>query len=302
MAGKTREIKGRIKAVNNIQRITKTMQMISTARFQAMQRRATSAQAYTRKIIEVVGELAAVLSEFTSDTDQTGGPVSPLLKGPAQPVGRELLLVLTSNRGLCGGYNSSVFRALRQFLRDKQAVELDVEVVGKKGRGFCKFNRIEISKFHSQITDMPAYQEVDRLADRYMADYTAGRYDAVRVIAMAFESMARQKPRLLQLLPLDDPAATGDSERVKAMLQYDFSPPPRQLLSELLPITVKTTLFQCFSEAVVSEQLARMVAMKAATDAAGKMRKTLTRDFNRARQTAITTELTEIIGGAAALG
>ncbi len=300
MAGKTREIKGRIKAVNNIQRITKTMQMISTARFQAMQRRATSAQAYTRKISEVVGELAEALAG--DDSGGSMGVVSPLLKPPAEPTGEELVLVITSNRGLCGGYNANVLRTLRQFLKDRDEVRMNVEVVGKKGRAFCRFNQIALSVFHSQITDTPAYEEVERLAMRYMAEYTAGRYDAVRVIAMAFESMARQRPRIMQLLPLENPVDDNEAGIVKAIAQYDFSPPPAELLNELLPVTVKTTLFQCFNEAVVSEQLARMVAMKAATDAAGKMRKTLVRDFNRARQTAITTELTEIIGGAAALG
>ena len=280
-----------MKAVGNIQRITKTMQMIATARFQAMQKKGTQARAYTERIAGIVGELAASL-----------GPESPvrhpLLSSPEPAVGRELLLVLTSNRGLCGGYNANVLRTAIRFL-DEADAQIDLEVVGKKGLGYFRFNGVPIEAYHDQFTDTPAYEPVEQLAQRYMDEFTLGRYDAVRVCYMAFETMSRQTPRVIRLLPLERPETEADQPR--GQVQYDFSPSPEQLLGQILPITVKTQLFQCFNEAVVSEQIARMVAMKAATDAAGRMKKDLSREFNRARQTAITTELSEIIGGAAAL-
>lgn len=306
MAGKTRELKTRIKAVGNIQRITKTMQMIATARFQAMQRRATSAQAYSRKIAEVVGDLAGAAG--------SGGAAAgdhPLLQAPDPAAGRSLLLVLTSNRGLCGAYNANVLRTATAYLRQNDQPRVDVEMVGKKGRAFFKFSGIEVADFHAHIEDSPAFEDVHRLAEHYMDAFTQGRYDRIEVCYMAFETMSRQRAKIMQLLPMQPPAADGSDQPAQRVrpgsrpapraVQYDFSPSAEELLGELLPVTVKTQLYQCFLEAVLSEQIARMVAMKAATDAAGKMKKTLNRDYNRARQSAITTELTEIISGAMAL-
>jgi F-type H+-transporting ATPase subunit gamma len=291
---KTREIKGRMKAVSNIKRITKTMQMIATARFQAALRRATASKPYSRKIAELVGELASAGESL----DQ------PLLKKPDPASGRELLLVITSNRGLCGGYNANVLRTATQQIREKRGSDCDltIEVVGKKGVGYFKFQHIDISQQHTQFGDEPKYVDVEELAERYMDEFREGRYDAISVAFMSFESTSRQRSVILNLLPLQPPSdGEASDSKPKADVEYDFSPDPEELLGVLLPETVKIQLFQCFNEAVVSEQVARMIAMKSATDAAGKMGKTLTRQYNRARQTAITTELTEIIGGTAAL-
>ncbi|MEM9021978.1 MAG: ATP synthase F1 subunit gamma [Planctomycetota bacterium] len=296
MPANIREIKGRIKAVGNIQRITKTMQLIASARFQQMQKRATEAQTYTRKVAEVVGEVASSLSGEDVDL--------PLATPPATKTGRELLLILSSKRGLCGAYNANVLRTALQHIRRANRENLEIEVVGKKGVNILKFSRISIDTVHDHIGDTPAYEDVAALAERYMDAFTSGKYDAVRVAYMRFHSMSKQTPELLQLLPLEPPKADADNSEASgkgASVNYEFSPSPEELLGELLPITVKSTLFQAFNEAVVSEQIARMVAMKAATDAAGKMGKGLKRQFNRARQAAITTELSEIIGGAAAL-
>ncbi len=304
--GKGREIKGRMKAVANIQRITKTMQMIATARFQASQRRATAAGPYTRKIAQLVGELASA--------GGTDGPIDhPLLRPPKTPTGRQVLLVLTSNRGLCGGYNANILRMAGTFLRDHAQQQVDLEIVGKRGLAYFKFAGTRITLFHSQLTDTVDDQEIQRLADRYMALFTDGAYDAVRVVYMAFNSVARQSPRTLSLLPMDK-RSVGAAESNKggasssptsglgaAEVVYDFLPPPDQLLDQLLPEVVRNQLLQCFREAIVSEHIARMVAMKSATDSAGKMRKELTRQYNRVRQAAITTELSEIIAGSVAL-
>ncbi|MCE9592397.1 MAG: ATP synthase F1 subunit gamma [Planctomycetes bacterium] len=291
---KTREIKRRIRAVGNIKRITKTMQMIATARFQAAFRRASAAQPYTRKIAELVGELAATAS--------AGGTIShPLLKSDKPATGRKLLLVIASNRGLCGGYNANILRVATAFLRDNKEAQIDLEIVGKKAQAYFKFIGRPVAKSYTQFGDNPRYEDVVQLADQYMQLFTAGGYDSIDVISMGFISMAKQTPKAVRLLPLENPAAVAGEKAPAASVQYDFSPEPTELLNELLPITVKTQLFQCFNEAVVGEQIARMVAMKAATDSAGKMGKELTRRYNRARQSAITTELSEIIAGAAAL-
>ena len=295
MAGKTREIKGRIKAVANIQRITKTMQMIATAKFQSALKRATAAKPYTEKIAELVTEVARA---------QAGEVSHPMLRQPAGDPSkrRELLLVITSNRGLCGAYNANVLREASAFLATRDSQLVDVEVVGKKGVAFFKFAGQSVSKVHAEIPGEPGYEHVEPLAARFMDQFIDGTYDAVHVAYMAFESVARQKPVVSTLMPLEGVGVDETDGTTAPSAAYEFSPDPQELLDELLPATVKARLFQAFNEAVVSEQIARMVAMKAATDAAGKMGKNLKRDYNRARQAAITTELSEIIAGASALG
>ncbi len=299
---KTREIKKRIKAVGNIRRITKTMQMIATSKFARAQAGATATKPYTQGLYELVTELAATAGDITH----------PLISGGGKGAG-ELTLVLTSDRGLCGPYNGSVLRTATQHLRGADRARPpagQIELVGKKGSGFFRYNAVPISRQHAQFGDKPTFEAVSRLAQEYIDRFIAGEVSAVRVVYMKYHSPGKQTPEVLQLLPLKPIAAKkagpGQGAPSKGApskgVQYDFSPPAEELLGDLLPATVKATLFQCFLDAVVSEHVARMVAMKAATDNAGKQRKLLTRDFNRARQTQITTELSEIIGGAAALG
>ncbi len=290
---KVREIKKRIKAVGNIRRITKTMQMIATSKFARAQQRAVASKPYTEGIFELVTELAA----------KAGNVSHPLIAGPTGgPKGRPLFLVLTSDRGLCGPYNGSVLRLAAKTIRESRAEGSDpeIELSGRKGVAFVKFNKIPIGRQHTQFSDNPKLEDVEHLAQEYMDRFTKGENSSISVVFMRFLSVGRQRPEVLQLLPLKPPAAEG-GEAAGSRVEYEFSPDPEQLLNDLLPVTVKATLFQVFNDAVVSEHVARMVAMKSATDNAGKMSKDLTRKYNRARQAMITTELTEIVSGAAAL-
>jgi F-type H+-transporting ATPase subunit gamma len=289
---KTREIKKRIKAVANIKRITKTMQMIATSKFARSQQRALATKPYTEGVFALVTELAA-----------TAGNIShPLINGPegkARPGAAEVTLILTSDRGLCGPYNGSVLRtAMAHLRRTPAAMSGAIELVGKKGVNFLKYNNLPVAAQHT-LGDKPAFEDVERIATGYMQRFMAGEVTAVRVIYMRYISAGRQAPEVVQLLPLKPPATGAKAAGPTA--QYEFSPDAEELLNDLLPATVKATLFQAVNDALVSEQIARMVAMKAATDNAGKMGKALTRKFNRARQAQITTELTEIVSGAAAL-
>ncbi|NOG54714.1 MAG: ATP synthase F1 subunit gamma [Planctomycetes bacterium] len=285
-----REIKKRIKAVGNIQRITNTMQMIATARFKSAMDRATATKPYTEKVRGLVEELAANATDIKH----------PLFESPDPSPGRELVVVMTSNRGLCGAYNSNVLRTASHHLRAATS-DSELEVVGKKGLAFFRFAGFDITQFHGQFGDKPVYADVEELADRYMADFIDGGYDRISLCYMRFISTGVQRPTVSTLLPLKPPVADEDGAGAGVGVQYDFSPDVETLLQDLLPITVKTALYQAFNDAVVSEQVARMVAMKAATDNAGKLGKTLKRTFNRARQAQITTELNEIIGGASGL-
>ncbi|HYF15424.1 MAG TPA: ATP synthase F1 subunit gamma [Phycisphaerales bacterium] len=295
---KTREIKKRIKAVGNIKRITKTMQMIATAKFAASQQRAVAGRPYTETLFDLVTQLAGSMG--------SGDAAHPLLDAGARQenaAAKELTLIITSDRGLCGPYNSAVLRTCMTFLRSNPAAKGGlVELVGKKGVGFMKFAGVPVARNHSQFGDKPRYEDVQALAEDYTKRFIAGEVSRVRVVYMKFLSPSRQTPQVVQLLPFQTQAADKKSaDNAGANQIYEFSPDAKELLDALLPAAVKALLFQAFNDAVVSENVARMVAMKSATDAAGKMGKLYTRKFNRARQAQITTELTEIISGAAAL-
>ncbi len=286
-----RVIRRRITAVGTIQRITKTMQMIATAKFTGAVQRAKAAQPYSQKVRQLVGEVVSAAGDLQH----------PLVDGPADSPKRELLLVISSDRGFCGAFNANVLRdALKHARTLKQrGLELDLETSGKKAVGVFSFQRIPITHKHT-IGDKPNYTEIERLADRYIAQFSEGKYDAVRVAYMQFITNSRQVPHVMQILPLK-PEKVKAVETPVADALYDFSPSSEEILDDLLPLTVKTTLFQAFLDASVSEQIMRMIAMKAATENAGDVAKMLRRTYNRARQTQITTELMEVISGAAAL-
>lgn len=280
----------RRKAVRNIRKITRTMQLIATARFQATFNRAVATRPYSQKL----GELVADLSRASGDAEH------PLMRKNANAA-KTALVVITSNRGLCGGFNANVLRKSVAHI-DGQSRPVDVTMVGKKGVGYFRFLGRPVVDRITHLADDVRFAEIEPIANKLMDQFVKGEIGAVHVAYMAFESASRQVPTILQLLPLSAPADTGAAAGgAGSAVEYEFSPEPAKLLAELLPASVRTRLFQCFVEAVVSEQVARMVAMKAATDAAGDMIKALTRQYNRARQTHITMELLDIIGGASAL-
>jgi F-type H+-transporting ATPase subunit gamma len=290
---KARAIVKRRKAVRNIRKITKTMQMIATAKFQKSLKRATAAKPYNRKVREMVAELAATI----------GGNVEhPLLRrqDPALATNRIALLVITSNRGLAGAYNGNVLRMSGAFIRQMQGEQkqIDLYLSGKKGVTFFNFQKRPITQRFDQFADAPKFADVAAVADQFIARFVSGELDAVYVAYMNFQSAGVQKAEVLTLLPL---AGVADAKKPHKTAVYDFFPEPAALLDELLPLTVRTTLYQCFLDATTSENVARMVSMKSATDNADKMVKSLTMQYNRARQSQITTELSEIMGGVEAM-
>ncbi|HSK75841.1 MAG TPA: ATP synthase F1 subunit gamma [Thermoanaerobaculia bacterium] len=281
----------RRKAVRNIRKITRTMQLIATARFQAAFNRAVATRPYTEKLAELVADLS-----------RAAGNVEHPLLATHDDVPRSALVVITSDRGLAGGYNANVLRTALGHLDELSArgVDTDVHMVGKKGIGYFRFLRRAVAEQTSGIGDRPRFEQVEPIANALMDRFIRGEIASVHVAYMRFLSAGQQRPAVVQLLPLK-PEAQDGAEAGPPSVEYEFSPDPRQLLDELLPATVRVRLFQAFNDAVVSEQVARMVAMKAATDAAGDMIKALTREYNRARQTQITMELLDIVGGANAL-
>jgi len=279
----------RRKAVRNIRKITRTMQLIATARFQAAFNRAVATRPYTEKLAELVADLSRA----------AGNVDHPLLRTNDEAK-KSALVVLTSDRGLAGGYNANVLRSALGHLDQQPAgLETDVHMVGKKGISYFRFLRRPVAEQTSGIGDKPRFDQVEPIANALIDRFTRGEIASAHVAYMKFLSAGQQRPVVVQLLPLKPEVKEGQ-EAAKSV-EYEFSPDPQQLLDELLPATVRIRLFQAFNDAAVSEQVARMVAMKAATDAAQDMIKALTREYNRARQTQITMELLDIVGGANAL-
>ncbi len=290
-----RAIVKRLKAVRNVRKITRTMELIATARFKKAMDRATEAAAYTRKIAEIVSDLSGAALSFSH----------PLLEG-RETQQRSAVLVMTSNRGLCGGYNGGVLRLAVPRMRELRDAGQDVslEVSGKRGLAFLRFQGETISHEYTHFEEKPTFDEVDELASRYIAAYVAGDLDRLDVAYTRFESSSRQSATIETLLPvgsLDDDDGAADSDDDGPAVDYEFLPSAGEILEEIVPASFKARLFKCFLDAAVSEQIFRMVAMKGATENAGEMIDTLSMQYNRARQTQITSELSEIIGGAAAL-
>jgi F-type H+-transporting ATPase subunit gamma len=294
---KTRELVKRRKAIRNIRKITRTMELIATARFKKALDRAVEAEVYTRKIAELAADLSA----------SAGSVEHPLLE-KHEEVKNNLLLVLCSNRGLCGGYNVGILREANQRIHEVKAegATLHLEVSGKKGIAYYRYQGQPAEHTYTQFDYNPRFDEVEELAERYLGEYMAGRLDRVEVAYMRFLSASRQRPEVTTLLPLSsaapDVTRKGPAEVARAKpVEYEFLPSAANILEELLPVSFKVRLFKCFLDAAVSEQIARRVTMTQATESADEMIKSLTRMYNRARQGQITKELAEIIGGAEAL-
>ncbi|QDV16107.1 ATP synthase gamma chain [Gimesia panareensis] len=287
---KARAIVKRLKAVKNIRKITRTMELIATARFKKAMDRAAEAAAYTKKISELVADLSQANLEFHH----------PLLE-KHETEKNAVLLVLTSNRGLCGGYNTGV---LKQALKRYQNLQADgqnvrLEVSGKRGISFLKFQGISADATYTHFEDRPTFEEVDELASRYITEYIEGKIDRLDVAYTEFVSSSRQEAVIHSLLPIG--ALEASESETSESYDYEFLPSAQEILEEIVPTAFKARLFKCFLDSAVSEQIARMVAMKGATENANEMVGTLSAQYNRARQTQITSEILEIIGGAAAL-
>jgi F-type H+-transporting ATPase subunit gamma len=282
----------RRKAIRNIRKITRTMELIATSRFKRAMTRASQAEAYTRKIAELAADLSA-----------TAGSVSHPLLQKRETIKTSILLVLCSNRGLCGGYNAGIIRegtaAYRQMQRE--GVKVWWELSGKRAINYFKYHAIKPDKAYTQFEDRPRFDEVEPIADRYLQAFISGEVDRVQVAYQKFINVAVQRPVVETLLPLETVAPTTRQAVAAGRVEYEFMPNAQNILEELLPVSFKVRLFKCFLDAAVSEQIARRVTMKQATENADDMIKTISRQYNRVRQASITKEILEVVGGAEAL-
>lgn len=290
----------RRKAIRNIRKITKTMELIATARFKKALDRAMEADAYTKKIAELAADL----------TQSAGDVTHPLLQVRTETK-KTLVLVLTANRGLCGGYNGGVLRAAMGKIRELRGANaaFDLEVSGKRGMQFFKFQQVPTTAVYTHFEDKPQFDEVDTLAQKFIDLYVSGAVDQVIVVYQKFYGVAKQAPVVETLLPLSSMSVETTSKKAAddtaasagPKVSYEFFPDAAGILGELVPVAFKVRLFKCFLDAAVGEQIARRVAMKAATENAGDLIKEVSRLYNRTRQANITKEISELIAGSEAL-
>ena len=288
-----KELDKRRKSIRNIRKITRTMELIATARFKKAMDRASAASAYTDRITQLV-----------SDLTKTGLEVSHPLLEQREETNNAALLVLTANRGLCGGFNGNLIRTgLKRWDELQEEVpSCRLEIAGKRGIGGFEFRGHKPAEAFTHFEDKPSFDEVDVIASRFLDEYTTGRIDRLDVVYMKFHSIARQEVAIETLLPLGSLSEESpESEEAGGDSQYEFVPSPESILEEVVPTSFKVKLFKCFLDSAVSEQVARMVAMKGATENAGDLIKDLSMQYNRARQGRITSELMDLIGGVEAI-
>ena len=284
---KGRELKGRIRSVENTRKITRTMEMVATSKMKRAQDRVVAARPYAAALGEVLSRLySAELAERF-----------PLLRQPTT-MRRAAVILLTSNRGLAGGFNSNLIKEARARVAELEAAgaRVDVHVVGRKGIGYFRYVGRQLAAERTDITDRPTAEDAASLVDALMAAFVAGDVDAVYVVHAKFNSALSTPPATLQVLPVEPPAGGQARQR-----DYILAPSPEAILTELLPLYVRNAVYRALVETAAAEQGARRTAMKSATDNAGEILNLLKRTYNRARQAQITQEIAEIVGGAAAL-
>jgi F-type H+-transporting ATPase subunit gamma len=286
---KGRELKGRIRSVQNTRKITRTMEMVATSKLKRAQDRVAAARPYAEQLGDVIQRL--LTPELATRY--------PLLRQPEQ-VRRAAVLLLTSNRGLAGGFNANLIREARTLVRDLRGrgVEVEMHIAGKKGISFFRFQGENLRAAVADIGDRPSAADAERLVNQLMDDFTAGTLDAVYVVYAKFNSALSTPPTTMQLLPVPSPAA---GERGGGGVDYILEPSADEILGRILPLYVRNGVYRALVETSAAEQGARRTAMKNATDNAGDILEALTRTYNRVRQAAITQEIAEIVGGAAAL-
>ena len=292
MAG-LKDIKKKITSISNTRKITRTMEMVAAAKSKQTIDRVEASTPYSSKLTELLNSL-------------TGGQnVDHFLVREKAKVQKSALLVVTANRGLCGGYNTNVANLAEKWVRAEEAEgrETHVMMVGKKGISRFRFRKVEVAEKRTDIEDKPTFSQASEIADGFIESFRRGEVDRVMVAVTRYHSAVVQQADLFQLLPMIPPEAEGDDggEASQQNTDFIFEPDPVRILEDLLPFSVKHTMYRLLLEAAAGEQIARRVAMKLATDNAGELTRFYTGKYNRERQASITQQIMEIVGGAEAL-
>ena len=299
---KGRQLKGRIRSVQNTRKITRTMELVATSRLKRAQDRVVGARPYAEALREVIADL------FTPDLADR----FPLLRQPAPPSKggpqRAALILLTSNRGLAGGFNSNLIKEARRRIEalEEQGYTVDLYGIGKKGIGFFKYLGRKLSLERMDIGDRPTAEHAGEIVAPLIEAYSAGELGTVELVQARFISALQTPPTTIRILPVEQVAGRRDSgaagqDEPKMVANYILAPSAEAILQELLPLYVKNMVYRGLVETAAAEHGARRTAMKNATDNAGEILELLKRTYNRQRQAQITQEISEIVGGAAAL-
>ncbi len=288
-----RDIRRRIRSVESTQKITRAMKLVAAAKLRRAQERIVSARPYAVKMAELLSSLVR----------RAEGEAHPLLV--RRPAARKRLVIITADKGLCGAFNSNILRASLAFLREQGETSITLVVVGKKARDFYRRRPYEIKSAMLGFFDRLAYSHAQELADGLMQEYLSGEVDEVHLIYNEFRSVAVQRVKRAQLLPIESAEAPNDQGGPggpeAAAGDYIYEPSPEAILAALLPRHVTTQVYRALMESVAGEYGARMTAMEAATKNAKEMISVLSIQYNKARQERITKELLDIVGGAEAL-
>ncbi len=283
-----RDIRRRIRSVRNTAQITKAMELVAASRMRRAQQRVLAARPYAEAMNVMINQLGTARRE--------GAALHPLLQ--QRPEVRHVgLVLLTTDRGLCGALNTNVLRRGTEFILSTPE-EMELVTVGRKGQDFMARRGRAIRATFTQLGDRPDYMAVVPIARVIIDDFEHRRIDAAYVLYPKFISTLSQRPQLDQILPITPPAPTDGGQRA---VEYIYEPDPRAILDELLPRYVEVQIYQAVLETIASEQSARMVAMRAANDNAKELIDGLTLTYNRARQAAITSEVNEIASAANAM-
>jgi len=287
-----KDIKRRIKSVKNTQQITKAMKMVSAAKLKKAQDEIVAARPYAEKLLGLISSLAA----------KTSPESHPLLAGTGGA--KTGVVLITSDRGLCGSFNTVLLRTIERFLKERNDSDVSLYLIGKRSMEHFKRRQINIASSRAFGSGRPSYSQAAEMARTLTDAFLKGELDEVYIIYSKFQSALTQTPVAQKLLPISTPKAEeGKHEEKQDEIQVEFlfEPSGDEVLSSLLPKYVEVQAFRALLESSASEHGARRTAMKNATDAAGDMLDVLRRTFNRARQAQITQELAEIVGGAEAL-
>ncbi len=286
-----RDLRKKIRSISNTRKITRTMELVATSKAKRAQDRLKATTPYSQKLAELLFHLS-----------QAGSVDHPLLRAPEDRK-QSALLVITGNRGLCGGYNTNVLRlAERTLAQEKEAGRsIDVYLAGRKGINRFRFLRLPVKESYTQFDDRPSFGDAAALAQIFIDRFLRGEVDRVLAASTRYLSAGSQKPELAQVLPIIPPRVADPVKKKIAALEFIFEPSSSAILEAILPLSVKNLIYRLLVEAAASEQLARRLAMKRATDSAEEMIKTYTRKYNRSRQASITQQINEIVTGANAL-
>lgn len=290
--GQERILRGRIRSVQATKKITRAMELIAASRIVKAQQRVIAAVPYSERITEVVRDLSAA----------GAGKENPLLAGRTD-VKNVCYVVMSADRGLCGGYNSGVLRSTEgEIKRDALAGKgHTIVAVGRKAEGYFRFRGYNIARSFTGFTENPSYETAREIGEYVMELFTSGQVDRVELVYTRFITAGTQEVVQRPLVPLDTEVTLGGDAKNDAGRDYEFEPTPELILTTLLPRYVEARVYAALLNAAASEHAFRQRAMKSATDNAEELIKNLSRIMNRARQDAITTEIMEIVGGAEAL-